>query len=84
MSQSLKSKKYVGIDPYKQCELCLEWQEAKLNEIGKTHSRLIPPNAITQNGSRELNAIKKMMKLTAKQKTQTPTGGLTYQSTIKL
>ena len=44
MLQSLKSKKDVEKDPYKQCNLCLEWQEAQLNERGKNHST----NAITQ------------------------------------
>ena len=83
MSQSLKSKKDVEMDPYKKCELCLEWQEEKLNERGKTHSRLIPPNSITQNGSRELNVIKQIMKVAAKQKTKTPTGGSTYEGTRK-
>ena len=35
------------------------------------------------NRSKELNATKQGMKLTTKQKTQTPTGGSTYQSTKK-
>ena len=83
MSQSLKSKKDAKTDPYKQCELCLEQHEAKLNERDKTHSRLISPKATTQNGSRELNAIKQITEVTAKKETQTPTRGLEYKSTRK-
>ena len=83
MSQSLKSKKYVEIDPYKQCDLCLEYQEEKPNERDKNHSRLISPKATTQNGSRELNAIKKITKVTTKQETQTPTVGSACKSTRK-
>ena len=84
MSQSLKSKKDVETDPYKQCDLCLECQKEKLNERDKIHPRIIPSNAITQNGSSELNAIKQIMKVAAKQKTKAPTRGSAYQGTRKL